>query len=387
MLLRATFLSAWNHFSWLVLGHWFYVTLIIVYFFVMNGLKSEEVKRLTLVKEHYSLITTKSDKRKGNIFFSTPEYFLKLTELLPEVDAFLESTPIEMNFSYQQEGKLHHVKRELPLYLIGSGYFDAFEGRFIQGRGFTRSEVFSGKPMLVLTEGALIKIFGDYNRSPSMVWINGVEFQVIGTWAFNSSDIIENESILLPIGLTKVFGKDTDTYVNNFLLKGEDSRVLTKLKQAIDKIQMDSGYNPIRPEFSFVSPQVSRKTEFIFIHNKVYIDVFIWLIFLLYCFLSLKQNRDWMSFKQDWTVWTFMARGHHKTHARDAADFYFLVLTLSLIGAVISSLMILLFFKYSIKITLAGGELFHWSLITYIFFFPIQLTLLRNWSKKLMFIP
>jgi len=251
MLLRVGFQSAWRHFSWLLLSHWFFVSFIVIYFFVINGLKNEETQRLSLIKDNYSLISTKTDKRKGNVFLSTPDYFLRLSELVPEVDAFLQSAPLDMTFSYQLDGKKHSVTRELPVYMVGANYFDAFDGRFIQGRGFTRHEVYSGKPMVIMTEGALIKLFGDYNRSPSLIWINGVEYQVIGTWSFKSSQIIENESLFLPLGLAQVFGKQSSTYVNNFILNGEESKTLTKLKQGIDKIQLDAGFKPSRPEFTF----------------------------------------------------------------------------------------------------------------------------------------
>jgi hypothetical protein len=387
MLLRASFQSAWRHFSWLLLAHWFFVTLIIVHYFVLNGLHQEEIKKLNLIKDQYSLVVTKADKRKGSIFLSTSDYFLKLSDLVPEVDAYLEASPIEMNFSYRSATKILNVKRELPLNFIGAGFFDAFKGRFIQGRGFTRSEVFSGKPMVVLTEGALIKIFGDYNSSPAMIWINGIEYQVIGTWAFNTPDILENESIFLPIGLSQLFGKQNVTYINNFILKGEDSRVLTKLKLAIDKIQMDSGSNPIRPEFAFQTPKLSKKNEFIFAHNKVYVDVFIWLVFIMYLLISLKQNRDWLSFKQHWSVWSFMAKGHTQDHAEEATDFYFMVLTLSLAGGFVSSMVLLIFLKYLAKISLSMGLILHPSLFFYILSFPIQIYLLKQWSKKMIFNP
>lgn len=378
-------LPALRHFSKFILAHWFYITLILVYFFVINGLRVEESRKLSIIKESYSLISTKTDKRKGNIFFSTPDYFLKMSELVPEVDTYLDADFINISFSYPVQGKMHTVTRELPLYLIGSGFFDAFDGRFIQGRGFTRNEVFSGKPVVVLSEGALIKIFGDYDRAPSTVWINGVEYQVVGTWSFGISNIVENEAVFLPLGLTQMYSDFASTYVNNFILKGKDSRTLVRLKKAIDKIQMDAGYSPIRPEFVLNTPFISKRTEFILAHNKVYIDLLIWIVFIGCLFYSVRQSKQWMSYSQSWAVWLFMLKGNSETHPREASNAYFGVATVSLIGAVLTAFLCLAFLQYFMKYSLHPGTDIHPSFWIYLLVFPIQVWLFSYWKQKMVF--
>lgn len=377
--------AMWRHFTWLFLAHWLFLSLLLIYFFVVNGLATSEQAALSLIKEDFSLISTHTDKRRGNVFFSTPDYFLRLTELVPEADAFLKAPATEISFSYPVNGAPHRVVRELPLYLVGGGFFEAFNGRFIQGRGFERSEIFSGKPYVVMGEGALTKIFGDYNRVPSLIFINGVEYQVIGTWAFQSKEIEENEAIFLPLGLAQIFSKFSNTYLNNFILRGQDSSVLTRLKQAIDKIQLDAGFTPSRPEFAFKSPQVSRRTDYILTHNKVYLDVLLWLVLIGYIACSIKITREWMSFTQDWSLWSFMFQGNTSQHAKEASDAYFMVLTYSLVGACLTAILSLAFLKYTLRFELAIGHILHPSLFLYVGFFPIQVWLLNRWSKKLSF--
>lgn len=238
---------------------------------------------------------------------------------------------------------------------------------------------------MVLGEGALLKLFGDYDRAPSLIVLNGIEFQVIGVWAFRSQDIVENDSIFLPLGLTQFFGKESSTYVNNFLLNGKGSADLLKLKKAIDKIQLNTGITPSRPEFTFESPRVSRKTDYILSHNKVYLDVFLWLVFLGFILSSLKITHGWMSFTQDWSVWSFMFNGDNKELGRDAIDAFFVVLTLSLVGGFALAIAIMIFLKYTLKYHLAPGTVFHPSLYLYLLFFPIQTWLMFRWARRLRY--
>jgi hypothetical protein len=204
---RDVFLHFWHVFYL----HTLFVALVLTYVFVLNGLTAREERRLGILKEHYSLVKTEVDKRRGNIFQSTPDYFLKLSELVPEVEAVLEGSPVVVSFTDRQSGKTSSVERELPIYFVSGGYFDAFNGRFIQGRGFTKNEVFTGQPLVVLTEGALEKIFGDSQNALSQIWINGIAFQVVGTWAFDVKEIDENAGVFLPIGITQLFGKYKST--------------------------------------------------------------------------------------------------------------------------------------------------------------------------------
>ena len=385
MSLNVFALPALRHYSKFILAHWFYITLILVYFFVINGIRFEEAQKLSIIKENYSLISTKTDKRKGSVFLSTPDYFLKMSELVPEVDTYLDADLINISFSYPVEGKMHMVTRELPLYMVGSGFFEAFEGRFIQGRGFTRNEVFSGKPVIVLSEGALIKIFGDYNRSPSAVWINGIEYQVVGTWSFGISNIIENEAVYLPLGLTQMFSDFSKTYVNNFILKGVDSRTLSRLKMAIDKIQMDAGYPPIRPEFVLNAPFVSKRTEYILAHNKVYVDLLIWIVFAGFIFFSVRETKQWMSYSQSWAAWLFMLKGNSDSHPKEAGNTYFGVNTVALIGGLLTTIVCLAFLHVFLKYSLYPGTDIHPSFWLYLLFFPIQVWLLSFWKQKMVY--
>jgi hypothetical protein len=385
MLNRYFVLKSIAHYKLLIISQLLFLTMFGVHFFSINGLKKEEYKKLTITKNNYSLITTKTDKRRGNIFFSTTEFFLSLSNMVPNVEAFIKSDPISISFSYPEKGKSHTVVRELPLTLIGAGYFDAFNGRFIQGRGFKKSEVYSGKPYVILTEKALVKIFGDYDTTPSVISINGIQYQIIGVWAFDSSDVAENESLFLPISLTPLFGKEESTYINNYLYRGNDSQSITKLKQAIDKIQLNAGFTPLRPEFSFEGPQISRRTEYIFSHNKAYIDLIVWVSLFLFFIISLVLNNDYLNFKHDWAIWTLMASGKIEAITKRSVDIYFLNLILSLGGSFFTVLAITLFLKTFIKMNMATGSEFHLSIILYFVFLPIQIYLNKMKALKLRY--
>lgn len=377
--------ESFKHFTLLLLAHWLYISFLFTAYFVINGIHHSEKKRQTVIKSGYSLINTHTDKRKGNVFFSTPEFYLKLSELVPEVEAVVKSTPMQISFSYPTKDKVQAVEIEVPIYLVGSQYFDATNGDFLQGRAFNRSEVFSGKPYVVLTEGFLTKVFGDYDNSPSLIWINGIEYQVIGTWSFQSSDIIENESIFFPLGLADVFGKKDNTYINSFILKGEDSATLLKLKEGIDRIQLDAGLDPQRPEFSFSRPQVSKSTEHILSNNKIYVDGFIWLSFIIYIYFSISLNKKWLNFSERWSIWLFMLEGNSKSHGRLASETWLGVIVTSLVGGGLTSMLVLGFMLYSFRYTLYPGTDFHPSFFFYIFFFPVQQYLITRWAKHIKY--
>lgn len=369
----------------LFLSHMMFVVLLILSYFVLNGMRQEEQLNLSVVKNDYNLIKTHSDKRKNNIFASTPEFTIRLFELLPDVDAFINGGHTLMNFSYPQENRIHRVEREVPLILIGPRYFDAFNGEFLQGRGFDKKEVFSGKPLIVLSEGAIKKIFGNTHERPSQIWINGMAYQVAGVWKFETDKIEENDAIFLPLGLTHVFGKDSQTYINNFILKGTSSAALLRLKKAIDQIQLSTGHSVIRPEFSIDKPKVSRKTFLAFLHNKVYIDLLIWLSFLLYLYFSYRQNYQWFSFSQDWATWSFMSGMNAKAMREKAIDDWMKLLTLSTASATILAMLILGFMHFAFKFTLASGSVLHPTVYLYLLFIPIQFWFFAFWSKKLTF--
>lgn len=385
MLPRHLSKKTWDHFSLLFLCHWLYLTLFILHYFALNGLKESETSKLNVLKPGYSMIVTHTDKRLGNIFHSTPDYFLKLYQYVPEVDAILITPPTEISFSYTAGKSVHQVARELPIILVGASYFDAFKGRFVQGRGFTRNEIFGGRPYVVMSEGALIKIFGDYDRAPSTMMINGIEFQVLGTWAFSTSDIEENESIFIPLGMVNLFGKFTSTYINNFILKGSSSQMLAKLKQGIDKIQIDAGINPTRPEFTIATTALSKRTEYIFVHNKAYVDIFIWLALVIYIFVSVRSNNQWLNFGQDWVSWKFMAGHKQESFAREASESWVFTLTVSLGASVILGIILLGFLRMTLSYNFAIGSLVHYSFFIYVAFLPIQFVLLHRIEKKLRY--
>lgn len=369
----------------LFLGHTLFVVLLILSYFVLNGMRQEERLNLSVIKNDYNLIKSHSDKRKNNIFASTPEFTIRLFELLPDVDAFINGGHTLISFSYPMNNTVHRVEREVPLLLIGPRYFDAFNGEFIQGRGFNKEEVFSGKPLIVLSEGAIKKLFGNTQDRPSQVWINGMAYQVAGVWKFETDKIEENDAIFLPLGLTHIFGKDSQTYINNFILKGTSSSALLRLKKAIDQIQLSTGHSVIRPEFSIDRPKVSRKTTFAFLHNKVYIDVIVWLSFFLYLFLSYQENQKWLSFSQDWASWSFMSGQNTGKIKDEAIDAWMKLLTFSTISGFILSMLIMGFVHFAFKFTLSSGSLVHPTIYLYLLFFPLQFWLFSFWSKKLTF--
>jgi hypothetical protein len=173
--------------------------------------------------------------------------------------------------------------------------------------------------------------------------------------------------------------------VNNFILRDGNSETVSKIKRAIDKLQLDSGRTPERPEFRFELPRFSRKTEIMLIRNKIYLDAMLWLVLFSLFIASYRSNSTWLSFRQNWAVWKFMQQGDMQDHAETGTDDWLKVMTFSLASGAIISVLALAFLKYMVKFDIGLGRILHPALYLYPFMLAFQFAINKYWAKQLRY--
>ena len=285
-----------------ILSHLFYLTTMVCLFFVSNGLVDDERDIALILEPDHQIIQTQSDKRRGSNFLSTPNFYLSLKNLVPDVSIFLQSETM-VDFEVSEGKEVKPVRRTTDIMLVDDTFFQAIQGSMLSGESFQREEILSGAPVAILTEGLVRDTFGQ-EAPPSSLVINGRQFLIKGVFAMKSSQIRENFSLILPLSAVSILGQRDKTYLSKFILKGNSSHALEKLKAAIDKIQLDSGQVPVRPEFTMLEMNLSEKFQGIMDHQKVYLNIFLWVLFF-YAVLRFQLDfsdrfflhRDWITFR------------------------------------------------------------------------------------------
>lgn len=343
------------------MGQAFLFTAIFCYYFVFNGIVASERDLTQILMPNSQIIQAQSDNRRGNVFYSTPEFYLSLKNVMPTLSTLLE-TEAMINYQIKEQDAFKPLRRKINVILTDENFFRSVQGKLVSGQVFSAQDVQAGRPIAVITSGLAQDLFGDSEHSPSLS-INGRDFFVSGVWALKSKDIKENFTLILPISAINILGLTEKTYINKFILRGKGSRDLDHLKHAIDKIQLDSGFTPIRPEFSIIELKASQRYQNILSNQKVYWDVFIWILSLftlirLYLDFSKRfyDHGEWLQFRR-------MAGQSTEQAIRELQWETLKGLALVVLLAAVLSAVILLFLAFIFKVNIALGTSFHFALV------------------------
>lgn len=234
-----------------------------------------------ILKNDYYVVETLMDPNKKNTFFSTYDYFKDLKKSSPNIDAAIIS---KQKVSFNDSIKI--TSEALNIVFVSGDFFSAFTGKVRVGRVFTNDDVLLQKTNAILTPGASSILFGD-EHSYRDFNIGNIHLKVIGIYDFGADELTENRSIYLPISLIKYFSSSNKNFINTYLVKGKGEKALRKLKLAIDKIQLNSGFELNRPLFKIKELKSSNRNKLLWKVKYLPLQAFLWAISIFLILLSI----------------------------------------------------------------------------------------------------
>ncbi len=223
-----------------------------------HTLITSEKQALGLLKPEYTAVSFRSEYRTSGRVEVSLNTFNRLIQLDPEMTALLSSeTEIEFSAISQNTDKL--FKKSVPIILTSDAFFKAAGGKLMSGKVFETKDVQNGKAIAVITSGLAKELWGERDQYSKNIFIQGREIELIGNWEFEPNTLEENHTLILPISLAPLVSNANYTLVSRFIIKGNDSFALTKLKEAIDQIQLDMNRPIDRPIYRISVPSASGK--------------------------------------------------------------------------------------------------------------------------------
>ena len=271
-----------RRFRWLfaLIAVFSFLCFLSAYFFKEINFVKENA--LGILKEGHILVKAAVDKRKKNIFFSTSEFFSRLYQKHGELTSVMETRG---KVSYATDKKVE--ERSVKLKLTNPYFSKAFQGKLKVGRFFNNNDLTTNSSTVVLGESFLRKYFDGQNTYPSTVKIGNKVYSVIGIWSWSADFLNDEEAevFLLNSEVSQVADEEK-TYFNQFVLKDSDDKGIEKLKSIIDFLQLESGFEPVRPDFEIVSVNATQSYSEITGTRLMIFEYLKWtVLFIIFIFL------------------------------------------------------------------------------------------------------
>lgn len=356
------------------------MTCIICYYFVFNGIVAEEKDIVESIKPGHQIIQAQSDNRRNNVFYSTPEFYYALKNSMPSISILME-TEAAIEYKIQERDKLKILKRTVNILLVDDKFFSMVKGNLISGETISEDDFQSGRPIAIMTQGLQGDLYPD-GESGQEVSINGTSFLVKGIWAQSSAKTKENYSLILPISAINILGIADKTYINRFILKGYGSRELEQLKIAIDNIQLNAGYTPVRPEYTILNLKMSERYLSIISNQKVYLDVSIWILSLIAAVLFFQDFRNRFYIFNDWIQFRLMSRHSRERIEKELTRLLSIFISIITGISVILSSVILSLLFFIFKTPVKVGTHFHLAIFIIIFLYLYLFIEMRRYIKN-----
>ena len=218
-----------------------------------------------------------------------PQVFTRMTQIDPDLFTLI-SAEATIDFPSLRNSSAALLKRSIPVMLTTDGFFRAAGGHLVRGRVFSREESNNGESVAVITSGLARTLWGSSDSSADTVFIDGRRIAIIGMWEFQPDTLEENNTLIMPLSLGNLVASMDYTPVTRFIIQGEDSDSLDRLKRVLDQVQLSS-IGPVgRPEFRVISPPATGKNAGLWKMRKIPTDL---AIFLLAAFVLILNVLGW----------------------------------------------------------------------------------------------
>jgi hypothetical protein len=270
-------------------------------FFITNGILNSETTLQALLKKDRLLVNVQTDVRKRNIFYSTVENYLKLQKMMPFMSTLVTGSA-KIRVPVFQGKTQGHVQREVSVILVDHNFFSHVRGEVLGGREINEDDISFQKNVALMTPGLSEVIYGESNKFGRQIFVDNEEYKVVGLWKFQGENIIDNEALILPITNIKHIGQEEKTYITNFIIR-DGLYSFRRLKKAIDTMQLNAGFSPLRPDYEVVKMEAQGKNRLIWQTRKSSLDLISWVFFLLSFVISLFQTNSHLSKSRQMLHW------------------------------------------------------------------------------------
>ncbi|MBU6376220.1 MAG: ABC transporter permease [Bdellovibrionales bacterium] len=263
---------------------------------------SQELLAQGLLKPGYTGVSIRTEHRKMLRTEVKNSQLIRMTQIDPQLFTLM-TTEAAIDFPSLRNPNGPMLRRSVPVVLTTDGFFNAAGGKLVRGRVFRPEEVRNASSVAVITSGLAKTLWGSSKDYAETIFIDGRQVTVVGMWEFQPETLEENQALFIPLSTGDLVASMDFSPITRFVIHGDDSAALERLKRVLDQIQLTS-IGPIgRPEFRMIAPPATSKNSILWKTKKSPLDFIIPLFCLFILIISAFAWDRTIAQSQDIITW------------------------------------------------------------------------------------